>query len=432
MSIVRRRAAFALALVVLLLMLAPADLRPPVRGDEPDVNGALNQQARMEAELARQRAQLADLLRDQAALTASLEQLSKDLTAVGLELQAAVEQLERVTRQLERSRRDLERYQSRIATLEQDLDAVATDIQVSIRDLAAREALLEDHLRSAYEQSQTSVLEILLSTESFDQASGQLSYLLTLSDEDRRLAADIRDAREQLRVRQQTLREGRTTLGQLRDAEAARVAALDEQQRQVDAARAQLVEYQRQLEELQDKHAHDLASTIQNAEQTEEAIAAHERALEGQQALVERLKEEADRLDLAYRGRFAWPEQGEFVVTQEFGRTSFNPSHTGIDLAYRSPRCGGPIYAAADGVVLADGRPNAGYGDTAIGVVVGHSQRLQTWYWHLSRELVSVGQEVKTGDLLGYEGATGLATGCHLHFEVLLDGDPVSPRQYLP
>jgi murein DD-endopeptidase MepM/ murein hydrolase activator NlpD len=39
---------------------------------------------------------------------------------------------------------------------------------------------------------------------------------------------------------------------------------------------------------------------------------------------------------------------------------------------------------------------------------------------------------VKTGDLLGYEGRTGIATGCHLHFEVWFDDEPVNPRGYLP
>ena len=76
-----------------------------------------------------------------------------------------------------------------------------------------------------------------------------------------------------------------------------------------------------------------------------------------------------------------------FIVTQEFGWTPFNTHHTGIDLAYLSG-CGGPIYAAGDGYVLADGRPNAKYGDYAIGVLIGHSQRLATLYWHMSREVV--------------------------------------------
>ena len=118
-------------------------------------------------------------------------------------------------------------------------------------------------------------------------------------------------------------------------------------------------------------------------------------------------------------------------MTQEFGWTNFDHNHTGMDMAYHNG-CGGPIYAAGSGTVLADGRPNVNYGDTAIGVVIGHSQRLQTWYWHLSREIVSVGQKVDTGDLIGYEGATGNATGCHLHFQVNLDEAAVNPRNYLP
>jgi murein DD-endopeptidase MepM/ murein hydrolase activator NlpD len=70
--------------------------------------------------------------------------------------------------------------------------------------------------------------------------------------------------------------------------------------------------------------------------------------------------------------------------------------------------------------------------DSATGVIIGHSQRLQSWYWHLQREIVSVGQQVHTGQLIGYEGATGIATGCHLHFQVNLDETPVNPRNYLP
>lgn len=432
MIALHRRLVALVVLITLVVLLAPGAVREPARADGPDVNDAITQQEQMEAELARQRSQLDALRRQQAALTTSLASLTADLGTVGLELDAALQQLERVTRQLERSREDLQRYQRQIASLEADLEAVAVEIHESKIDLAARESLLEEHLRAAYEQSQTSMLEVLLSTKSFGEASSQLSYMLTLSDEDRQLADEIRDARDQLRVRQETLRDGRVTLTALRDAEAEREASLAEQQAEVDAARRQLEAYQARLEELQAEQQAQLLAAQRNAQATQDLVAAQERALEGQRALVERLKEEADKLDIAYRGRFAWPEQGDFVITQEFGRTSFNPRHTGIDMAYDAPRCGGPIYAAADGTVLADGRPNSGYGDTAIGVIIGHSQRLQTWYWHMSREVVAVGQQVETGDLLGYEGATGLATGCHLHFEVLFDGSPVNPRNYLP
>lgn len=421
-----------LCLLVASFVLAPGGVRSPTAADEPDVNDAISQQEQMEEELARQRSQLDALRRQEAALTGSLASLAADLDTVGLELDAALAKLDSVTRRLEQSRDDLRRYRLQIAGLAADLRQVATDIAQSEVDLAEREALLEEHLRVAYEQSQTSLLEIVLSAESFDQASSQLGYMLTMSDEDRRLAEEIRAARARLEIRRQTLRDGQETLEGLRAAEQERAATLERQQAQVDAARRQLRAHQRRLAQIQAAQQAQLRQSRRNAAQTAELIAAQRRALEGQRRLVERLKRRAERLDLAYRGRFAWPEKGVFVVTQEFGRTSFDENHTGIDMAYHDQPCSGPIYAAADGVVLADGRPNLAYGDKAVGVVIGHSQKLQTWYWHLSSEIVSVGQEVETGDLLGYEGRTGFATGCHLHFEVLFDGEPVNPRTYLP
>ena len=186
-----------------------------------------------------------------------------------------------------------------------------------------------------------------------------------------------------------------------------------------------------QLEEMQDAQEQRFDTLNQSAIGQQELIAAQEQQLAAQQALVDKLKAAADRLDIAYRGRFDWPERGPFLITQEFGPTRFNAFHTGLDMSYIN-RCGGPIYAAGDGIVLADGRPNQKYGDWAIGVVIGHSQHLATLYWHLSREIVTVGQEVHVGDVIGYEGATGFATGCHLHLEVQFDGAPQNPRKYLP
>jgi murein DD-endopeptidase MepM/ murein hydrolase activator NlpD len=394
------------------------------------VDQAIQEQQRMEAELARQRQQLADLRRQQSDLTVSLAQLSVDLGKAGLELAAAKRELADVSARLEQSRRDLDAYRSQIRNLQTNLDEVATELITTRQELSEREALLQDHLRAAYEQSQTSLLEVILSSQSFGQVSNQLTAMLTLSDDDRALAAEIRLTRERLAVRQKTLQDGRETLTALRDAEKERTASLAAQQLQVEAARNQLKDYERKLAELQARQRAQYAKAVRTEQRTRAVMDAEREELAGQKKLVERMKQRADRLDLAYRGRFAWPEKGEFYVTQEFGWTTFDHHHTGIDMAYRTG-CGGPIYAAGDGVVLADGHPNMPY-DTAIGVIIGHSQRLQTWYWHLSREIVSVGQKVHVGDLIGYEGATGIATGCHLHFQVNLNDEPVNPRNYLP
>jgi murein DD-endopeptidase MepM/ murein hydrolase activator NlpD len=432
MSIASRPAApWVAAFLLLAVAAAPLQWQALVRATDPTVDGAIAEQRQMEAELARQRTQLADLQRQEAQLGASLLSISGDLTAVGLEIEQAARDIEQAARRLEQARAELRKYEIEIDTLEQTLAELATGIKDAKVELADREDLLQDHMRTAYEQSQTSVLEILLSTDSFTKASSELSYMLTLSDEDRKLANEIRDTRSRLEVRTDTLSVGRGTLTQLRDDAAARADALAEQQKQLDAARAALEEKRRQLEEMQGAQEERFATLNQSATAQQQLIAAQEGQLAAQQALVDKLKAAADRLDIAYRGRFDWPERGAFIITQEFGATRFNSFHTGLDMAYVS-RCGGPIYAAGDGIVLADGRPNSKYGDWAIGVVIGHSQRLATLYWHLSREIVTVGQEVHVGDVIGYEGSTGFATGCHLHLEVQFDGAPQNPRNYLP
>ena len=432
MSIVSRPAVpWVAALLLLTVAAAPFRWQSEVRATDPTVDSAVSEQRQMEEELARQRTQLADLQREEAELAASLRTISGDLTSVGLEIEQAARDIEAAARNLEQARGQLRKYEIDIATLEVTLADLAIGIEASKVELVEREALLQDHMRTAYEQSQTSVLEVLLSTDSFTKASSELSYMLTLSDEDRLLANEIRDKRSRLEVRSETLGVGRETLTKLRDAAAARAEALGEQQLQLDAARAALEEKRKQLEEMRDAQEERFSLLNQTANAQQELIAAQEQQLAAQQALVDKLKAAADRLDLAYRGRFDWPEHGQFLITQEFGRTAFNAFHTGIDMSYIN-RCGGPIYAAGDGIVLADGRPNSKYGDWAIGVVIGHSQRLATLYWHLAREIVTVGQEVHVGDVIGYEGATGFATGCHLHFEVQFDGAPQNPRSYLP
>ncbi len=427
----RRRAAVLTAAVILSLALLPRGSSTVLAGD-PDVNGALAQQQQMQEQLAKQRAALASLVDTQTSLGNDLQQITGDLAAVGVAIADAETRLRALSLELQDARAQLGVYRSQINNLATNLGTIEAEIGASTANLNDREALLQDHLRAAYRESQVSVLEVILSSQSFSQTAAVVGDMLTLSDGDRQLAAQIRNARAQLLIRQATLRDGRTTLSGLEQEATVRAATLAAQQRELDAAQQALADKKAELVKLQAAEQAQLTTAQADAAAYQQKIAEQEAALIGQAQLVASLKSEADKLDVAYHGRFAWPLIGDFVVTQEFGHTIFETFHTGIDIAYTTPICGGPVYAAADGVVLADGRPNLAYGDTAIGVIIGHSQSLQTWYWHLSREIVSVGETVRAGQVIGYEGATGWATGCHLHFQVMFDGQPVNPRQYLP
>jgi hypothetical protein len=98
--------------------------------------------------------------------------------------------------------------------------------------------------------------------------------------------------------------------------------------------------------------------------------------------------------------------------------------HPGLDI---SADYGAPVKATADGTIESAG-PSGSYG---IAVVIKHGFGIGTRYAHLSRLAVHDGEAVHRGDVIGYVGATGRATSTHLHYEILLNGQPVNPLRML-
>jgi peptidoglycan hydrolase-like protein with peptidoglycan-binding domain len=99
--------------------------------------------------------------------------------------------------------------------------------------------------------------------------------------------------------------------------------------------------------------------------------------------------------------------------------------HDGIDFEAHS---GDPVGAAGRGIVSFAGWNSGGYGNL---VVIQHRLGFETYYAHLSSISVGVGQAVAGGSVIGAVGATGRATGPHLHFEVRLHGTPIDPAPLL-
>jgi len=98
--------------------------------------------------------------------------------------------------------------------------------------------------------------------------------------------------------------------------------------------------------------------------------------------------------------------------------------HTGVDFGADT---GDPIHAAADGVVASAGSLG-GYGNATV---IEHGGGIATLYGHQSEILVSEGERVTAGEVIGRVGCTGACTGPHLHFEVRVNGEPVDPMGYL-
>ena len=217
----RRRSGLAVTFVALLTVgwtvftaqpsgsALAADPEAELARTRAELADAQSAQQSLQAAIDRQRAELAQLERRSADLDVQLDVARAELAAVTSEYERVKGLLAHVRDQVAEIEARIAELRAQIAALDDELTAVAVDIARRSADLDDREALLEDHLRSAYERSQTSILEILLSADSLDEATTQVGYLMSVSEQDELLADDIRSIRTELETRRATLKDGR-------------------------------------------------------------------------------------------------------------------------------------------------------------------------------------------------------------------------------
>ncbi len=143
-----------------------------------------------------------------------------------------------------------------------------------------------------------------------------------------------------------------------------------------------------------------------------------------QQQLMLAIRSQVTRLHLMPS---IWPVSG--IITSGFGYrrdpfTNASSFHPALDIS--APK-GTPVYAPASGrVIYADW--DGAYG---LCVHVRHTPEITTRYAHLTEINVRLAQTLDRGDIVGYVGSTGRATGAHLHYEVRINNEPVNPRNYI-
>jgi murein DD-endopeptidase MepM/ murein hydrolase activator NlpD len=211
--------------------------------------------------------------------------------------------------------------------------------------------------------------------------------------------------------------------------------ALAQQRQEADTARAAVADEKAQLDELAAEQAR-ARDAAEHALQVENAvlgtaIAQHdeaEAALAAESQRIAELAQSAAAGPALGDGTFIRPVPGP--ITSTFGYrtdpvTGATAYHAGLD--FGAP-CGTPIKAAGTGVILTAALNSGGYGNMTL---INHGNGLSTLYGHQSSIIVSTGQSVTQGQVIGYVGSTGKSTGCHLHFEVRVGGNPVDPSGYL-
>lgn len=174
--------------------------------------------------------------------------------------------------------------------------------------------------------------------------------------------------------------------------------------------------------------ADDYTNTLSALATPEDTFGLLRNLLGGLQSRLLDVRKSVDRRNaLATATPSLWPVNGWITSTMGYRQdpiTGDSDFHPGLDIAGDR---GEPVHVTAAGTVRETGYQN-GYGNI---VTVDHGFGLQTRYGHLLNYSVKPGDTVKRGDVIGRVGATGRATGYHLHYEVLANGRLLNPLQLL-
>ncbi len=306
--------------------------------------------------------------------------------------------------------------------------------------LDAAEATLRRHddalrgrLVDAYERGDLGYLNVLLSSSSwseFVERWDDIRYLIAANvktvQERRASEGAVAAARQALQSREVELADSRQAaqqtkfqLAALASQRTALVTAADVQRRNVASEVAQ-------LEDLSAAEEAQLEAMIRERQREEAARRAAEAEARRRAAQLAGQAAPAP-VNEGAPGSFSWPASGP--ITSPFGMRD-DPNgrgfrmHTGIDIG--APM-GATITAAAGGRVIYAGW-EGGYGNT---IIIDHGGDTSTLYGHCSQIFVADGQDVQRGQAIGAVGATGDATGPHLHFEIRINGVPVDPSSRL-
>jgi murein DD-endopeptidase MepM/ murein hydrolase activator NlpD len=404
-----------------------------------DLSSAKAQQTRLKKQIASQRAQVARLSRMQAGLADDIADTRRELNSINADLKTV--------------RRNVAKMQTRIKEVKAVYAALVehgNQLRIGLAfveakearkaaDLAERKEQLAERIRSAYDTDRVSLLDTFLSGGSFTDLLTEASYLIDVGEQDKLLAQQIEVDQAVLAEIHQTVVETRAAVEEQRKATAAQKKKLDASLKELKSAQAKLKKLEAQTKKTlaKQKAAYQkLAKNKANMKRAIQRAEASQRALQRRINDIVRRQQQAGRIPSQFNGSFRWPMMGS--ISGEFGCSSYpgyGPGygcahfHNGIDIV--APY-GTAVRAAGAGTVVYVGWNYADGSDPAWIVVIAHSASLQTWYAHMQpRRPVSVGQRVKAGQVIGYEGNTGNSTGAHLHWMVELNGVWKNPRLFL-
>jgi len=321
------------------------------------------------------------------------------------EKRTVVGQLSVVEAKLDNAQDKLTSNNIKLFDAQTDLKATINRLGDTKKQLARRQTLLTRRIVDIYEGDDLNYVDVVLGSTNMWTFLSRAYYLQQILKADTSLISQVRALKASIEAD--------------KSRQTRRVA-------QIGSLQGQLVSERNQVSSFADSKERQIDAIEHDTRLMEQALAeleAESRSIEEQIRRIQSTPAGMKRSARAFHGGLSFPVSGR--ITSTFGYrvhpiTGVYKLHTGVDISVRT---GTPVHAAADGtVIIAGWMPAYGYE-----VVIDHGGGVSTLYGHNSRLLVSVGEDVKRGQVIAKSGSTGYSTGPHCHFEKRVNGHPVNP-----
>ena len=366
--------------------------------------------------------EITDLKVENAVIQAQIDAIRSQYNANASEIQALVDKKNAVDQEIALLHEQILNVNEQLRIYGQIIADTQERLDESNAQLTSLNKQYKERIQAMEEEGEVTYWQVIFQSKSFTDFLDRMNIVDEIAAADTRRLLDLQVAAANVEANQRILNEEMADLQETRQMLSDSEAALEEKRTESDDILRELIAKQEEFQVVLDQ-----SEALQNELMNE--IAQKQKELQAAQYKEELVK-------MALRGEnppsnATWLEPvSGYTITSAFGyrkapTAGASTYHQGIDMACPS---GTPIYATRSGTVT---RASYQAGGAGYYVSINHGDGFASIYMHMTRYVVSQGQSVSQGQLIGYVGSTGVSTGPHLHLGISYGGTYVNPMAYL-
>ena len=366
--------------------------------------------------------ELNDLKDQNKEIQAQINGIRRQYNANASEIQELVDNKNAIDQEIALLHTQIININEQIAVYSQLIADNQEELEVSQAYLDQLNAQSRERIQAMEEEGELSYWEVIFQSASFTEMLDRLTMVEEIAAADQRRLTQLEAASRMIETIQTQMNEEKAGLEESQ-------AELAESEATLDVKRTESDDILRELAKKQDEFQALLDESEALQDDLMKQIAAKEKEYSNAKYKEELAKQALAGQNPKSNATWITPVSG-YHISSPFGMRmhpilGYARMHNGVDMACAQ---GTPIYATRAGTVTAASYQAGGAGNY---VSINHGDGFASIYMHMTHYVVSAGQTVAAGQLIGYVGSTGLSTGPHLHFGISYAGTYVNPLAYI-